>query len=327
MALFALVGSAQTETKSDDSFDSTEILLPPDYLPLRLGNRWFYSKTDSRFKKSDDVKIEIISRPIIKWKTWYVFNQLPFVPGLEGANNVLVRYDDETRRFVRLTQEGEVVLFPVGFEKDSEFAASVDEKQQVVPNRFSYLTCLSCADSGTEVVFDRGVGVVAAAFIHPWGTESFELTAADVDGRHFGEPIKQEKPSAKTRRQGPVISRADPRLSLTVEKTDLEARLSLKVRNPTDSFLSLFFDTSQTYDFVIREKETGLEIWRWSKGSFFSRVRRNVALRPEEVWSYTEVWNFKDNERNDIKQGVYEVTGVLATREPIFSEPIDVAAP
>ena len=292
--------------------------LRADYLPLNLGNRWIYTRTESRFKKTDTVRMEIISTPIIRWRTWYIFSQLPFAPGLESANNVPIRYDDDTKRFVRLAQEGELPLFPVGDDSDAAFEASVDENGRAVPNRVSYLTCADCADSGMEMVFDRGMGVTAIQVTHPWGTESYELKSAEVNQHKFGDPIpvnKPKEPGAKP--TGPVISRADPTLSMTVEKKDNGALFRLKVKNPTESFLSFNFSSSQKYDFVVREKESGFEIWRWSKGNFFTQVVHNQALLPEEEWEFEFLWDFKDNERNDIQKGEYLVSGILDdTRAP-----------
>ena len=95
----------------------------------------------------------------------------------------------------------------------------------------------------------------------------------------------------------------------------------LKVKNPTESFLSFNFNSSQKYDFVVREKESGFEIWRWSKGNFFTQVVHNQALLPEEEWEFKFFWDFKDNERNDIQKGEYFVSGILTTRDPRESEP------
>jgi hypothetical protein len=301
--------------------------LPSDYFPLNFGNRWIYSRTDSRFKKIETVKVEIISTPIIKWKTYYVVSHLPFIPGLENANNVLIRFDDEAKRFLRLTPEGEAPLFPVGEAADAQFDFSVDENQNQMPNRMSYLTCRDCADAGTEIVFDRGIGPVSVGLTFSWGTESYDLRSAEVNGKHFGERIEQEKPNTKELKSGPVVSRADPNISLEIEKKESDVRLSLRVKNPTDSFLSFKFATSQDYEFVVREKESGLEIWRWSKGSYFSKVLRNVALLPEKEWKFEAFWDFKDSERNDIKHGTYQAIGILTTNEPRESEPMDITFP
>lgn len=306
----------------------TVAFLPADYLPLNLGNRWIYTRSESRFKKSDTLRIEIISTPIIRWRTWYIFSQLPFAPGLESANNVPIRYDPDTKRLVRLAQEGEVPVFPTGEDNDASFDVSVDENGRTVPNRMSYLTCADCTDSGMEMVFDRGMGVTAIQVTHPWGTENYELRSAEVNGRKFGEPIavnKPKEPGAKP--SGPVISRADPTLTLTVAKKEGGAHLRLKVKNPTESFLSFNFNSSQKYDFVVREKESGLEIWRWSNGQFFTQVIHNQALLPEKEWDFDFFWDFKDNERNDIKKGEYLVSGILTTREPRESEPTELTIP
>ena len=311
------------EGNSNDS----GLSLGPDYLPLTLGNRWIYTKTESRLNKKDTVRIDIISVPIIKWKTYYVFNQLPFVPGLESTNNILIRYDTPSRQFVRLTPDGEKPLFPVGEKADAKFEISIDSQNHPVDNRLSYLGCLHCENAGVETVFDRGIGIVAIESTFPWGTESYELRSAEVNRRRFGELISEPKEKTKKSMRGPIISRADPNLSLEVEKGTNGAKLIMRVKNPTESFLSFNFSTSQTYDFVVKEKNSGFEVWRWSKGNFFSRVLRNLALLPEEEWKFEETWDYKDNEHNDIRHGFYEVVAILTTREPRESAPVEVAVP
>jgi hypothetical protein len=326
-SLATTVQDSRSDPPQKASDSGTGMMIPPDYFPLNPGNRWIYSKTESRFKKTETVRIEIISTPIIKWKTYYVFNQLPFVPGLESGNNILVRYDNVTKRYLRLTQEGETPLFPVSPEADAQFDASVDASNNPVANRMSYLTCLRCSDAGMEVVFDRGIGVVAVQSTFVWGTENYELKSALVNWQNFGEPMVDEKASAKEPKTGPVVSRADPNLSLEVEKVDQGAKLIFVVKNPTESFLSFRFTSSQTYDFVVREKESGFEIWRWSKGNFFSQVLRNLALLPQKEWRFEEVWNYKDSERNDVKQGVYEAVAILTTKQPLESAPVEIVIP
>ena len=319
--------SSKVQTPLVSSGAGSGLIVTPDFLPLNLGNRWIYSKTDSRFKKTEIIKVEIISTPILKWKTYYVFNHLPFIPALENAHNVLVRYDEETKRFLRLSPEGETPLFPVGEDVDAKFDVSVDENAKPVANRMSYMTCSDCQDSGIEIVLDRGIGPVAMEFTFSWGTENYELKSAEVNHRNFGERMESERVIKKEPKSGPVVSRADPNLSLEVEKKENGARLSFKVKNPTESFLSFNFTSSQTYDFVVREKASGFEIWRWSKGNYFSPVLRNLALLPEAEWKFEEVWDFKDNERNDIKHGAYEAIAILTTKEPHESTPVEIDFP
>ena len=314
---------ASQETQPVDS----SLAMGVDYFPLTLGNRWIYNKTESRFKKTDSIKVEIIRTPIIKWKTYYVFNQLPFVPGLENANNILVRYDVSSRRFLKLAPDGEKPLFPVGEQADARFTSSVDEHNNPVENRLSYLACMRCQNAGMEMVFDRGVGVVAVESTFPWGTETYELKSAEVNRRKFGEPIVEGQGGGKQSKFGSGLVRVDPNLTLDAQKIDDGVKLVFTVKNPTEGYLSFRFNTSQTFDLVVREKDTGFEIWRWSKGNFFSRVLRNIALLPQDEWKFEETWDYKDNERNEIRRGMYEAVATLTTVEPRESAPVDIMVP
>ena len=309
-----------------------DLFLSPDYLPLQLGNRWIYDREDSRFQRTTQVKVEIIARPILEWTTYYVFNQLPFVPGLEGEQNVVVRYDQDTRRFLRLIAQDqdqeEVPLFPVGESADAILDQSPGDDGLPVANRLSYLTCPDCEASGLEMIFDRGLGIVEVGVFSDWGSESYRLKSALVNGRNFGDPMQPEDEAKPERpRSEVVISRADPVLSLELQKKSEAVDLLLVVKNPTDYFLSFNFDSSQTYDFVVREKQTGFEVWRWSKGYFFTPVIRSHALLPQKEWKFKEVWNLKDNERNDIRLGSYEAVAILTSQIPRESSAVEIVLP
>ena len=316
--------------------DETEVrqdyFLSSDYLPLQLGNRWIYDREDSRFQRTSQVKVEIIARPILKWTTYYVFNQLPFVPGLEGEQNVVVRYDQDTRRYLRLIaldqDQEEIPLFPVGESADAILDQSPGDDGLPVPNRLSYLTCPDCEASGLEMIFDRGLGIVEVGVFSDWGSESYRLKSALVNGRNFGDPMQPEAETEPERPRSEVlISRADPVLSLEFRKKPEAVDLLLVVKNPTDFFLSFNFDSSQTYDFVVREKQTGFEVWRWSKGYFFTPVIRSHALLPQKEWKFKEVWNLKDNERNDIRLGSYEAVAILTSQIPRESSAVEIELP
>jgi hypothetical protein len=304
------------------------LYLSPEYFPLNPGNRWIYQRADSRFKSTERITVAIIGTPIIKWKTYYAFNQLPFVPGTGRLGQVLIRYDTSSRRFVRLAKEGDVPLFPVEDSSDAKVDTAVDDQGNPVPHRLSYLTCLSCAETGVEVLFDRGVGIVAVQNSFSEGTESFTLKSAFVNGKQIGDPIEEEK-LEQQKKKGPaaVVSRADPDLFLEVNQRDHGVSMILHVKNPTESYLSLFFNSSQTYDFVVKEKQAATEVWRWSKSNFFSRVARNTALLPRQQLKYEEFWDYKDNQHYLLRPGIYEVTGLLSTRDPLETQPVEITIP
>lgn len=315
--------SSETEVRQD-------LFFGPDYLPLQLGNRWIYEREDSRFQRTTQVKIEIIARPILTWTTYYVFNQLPFVPGLEGEHNLVVRYEQDTRQFLRLIAQDqdqeEIPLFPVGESADAIIDQSPGDDGLPVANRLSYLTCPDCEASGLEMIFDRGLGIVEVGIFSDWGSESYRLKSASVNGRNFGEPMQPETEPDRPRSEV-VFSRADPVLSLELQKKPQAVDLLFVVKNPTDYFLSFNFNSSQTYDFVVREKQTGFEVWRWSKGYFFTPVIRSHALLPQKEWKFKEVWNLKDNERNDIRLGAYEAVAILTSQIPRESSAVEILLP
>ena len=116
-------------------------------------------------------------------------------------------------------------------------------------------------------------------------------------------------------------------LSLEFQRKSQAVDLLFVVKNPTDYFLSFNFNSSQTYDFIVREKQTGFEIWRWSKGYFFTPVIRSHALLPQKEWKFKEVWNLKDNERNDIRLGAYEAVAILTSQIPRESSAVEIVLP
>lgn len=337
--VFGQIGNGLPSTLKDAGFQESgdgikgeeALFLGPDYLPLQLGNRWIYERIDSRFKRTERVKIEIIARPIMRWTTYYAFNQLPFVPGLESEHNLLVRYDQSTQRFVRLIPEGqegeEVPLFPVDGSSDATFDYSLEDKGCPVPNRLSYLTCSDCENIGFEMVFDRGLGIVEVGTFSDWGSEFFRLKSALVNGQTFGDTLHLEAKSKGQPRSKTVITRTDPLISLHVEKKKNQVDLLLSVKNTTNHFLGFNFLSSQTYDFFVREKNSGFEVWRWSKGNFFTQVVRSQALLPQKEWKFKVVWNLKDNERNELKLGVYEVVGILSSEIPRQSSSVEIVLP
>ena len=233
---------ATPDSLPDETAVGQDYLLGPDFLPLQLGNRWIYEREDSRFQRTTQVKVEIIARPILEWTTYYVFNQLPFVPGLEGEQNVVVRYDQDTRRFLRLIAQDqdreEIPLFPVGESADAIIDQSPGHDGLPVANRLSYLTCPDCEASGLEMIFDRGLGIVEVGVFSDWGSESYRLKSALVNGRNFGDPMQPEAEAEPERpRSEVVISRADPVLSLELQEKIRGSR-SVAGRQESDRLLS-----------------------------------------------------------------------------------------
>ena len=56
--------SPQTPPTQSAASDATAFLRP-DYLPLNLGNRWIYTRAESRFKKTDTVRVEMYGQQMM----------------------------------------------------------------------------------------------------------------------------------------------------------------------------------------------------------------------------------------------------------------------
>ena len=325
-----LLNKSNFEYLDEDRSNQKVMTIGLGYLPLQLGNRWIYERFNSQLQRTEKIKIEVISTPIIRWKTYYTFNQLPFVPGLETKRNILIRYNRLDKRYVRLIRQDqvfeEVPLFPIGESDDATFDHSLDDQKLPVANRLSYLTCLNCENAGIELVFDNGLGIIEAGIFSNLGVDSYRLKSASINGEYYGDLLSLEDKS-KQKRNKLLIGKGDPKISFSVQKKEKSMRLVFIVRNPTSHLLSFNFNSSQTYDFVVREKKSGLEVWRWSNGYFFSPVLRSHALLPKKEWKFKATWNMKDNERNTLSVGFYEAIAILTTKAPLLSLPVKIVLP
>jgi len=98
-------------------------------------------------------------------------------------------------------------------------------------------------------------------------------------------------------------------------------KLELLVLNIADKLLPFKFSSSQNYDFVITDTVTGQEVWRWSHGTAFAQMVRSDSIRGSSKWTYSEVWNRRDNDKNPVPPGRYRLVGILSSQPPIESAP------
>jgi hypothetical protein len=96
------------------------------------------------------------------------------------------------------------------------------------------------------------------------------------------------------------------------------------VVNRENKLLPFKFNSSKTFDFVISDPVTGREIWRWSNGMMFGQVIRSDSIRADARWTFSEVWNRRDNDRNPVPPGRYQLIGVLSSQPPIQSAPVTI---
>ncbi len=91
--------------------------------------------------------------------------------------------------------------------------------------------------------------------------------------------------------------------------------MHLVVRNETAESLTVYFPSTQRYDFVVRAR--GAEVWRWSRGKAFLAVVQTILVRPQETLEYAETWNQRNSDGRPVLSGSYEVVAVfLGTKAP-----------
>jgi len=93
-------------------------------------------------------------------------------------------------------------------------------------------------------------------------------------------------------------------LKKAVFRSGEDVDLTLALTANTSEPLTLYYRTSQRYDFVVTTRE-GKEVWRWSAERTFLQELGQETLEPGKKVSYSESWDQKDTEGNQVPPGVY----------------------
>ena len=82
-------------------------------------------------------------------------------------------------------------------------------------------------------------------------------------------------------------------LALIADRTEYQAgesaRLTFTVANNGQEPLSLDFSSGQQFDLSVVDA-TGQEVWRWSRGKFFTQAFTKLQLKPDEKKSFEGDW-------------------------------------
>jgi hypothetical protein len=295
------------------------VRMTEDFLPLEAGNQWIYDVASESGQSIGQVEFSVGERQIVSGRSLYALPGYPFAGASVGLG--LVGYDRETRQFVRILGTQETPLFP----GDSQSAQVLQSDASGVPQRFSLNT------GSTTLVLQRGVGIVEARFPTADGIRVAKIRSSRI-GKGSAPPpaggARTSVPDAPVAATGPTVPNVaqvtaeNPALILTAESAPGGMKLELLVVNKSDKLLPFKFTSSKIYDFMIIDIATEKEVWRWSRGTVFSQMVRSDSIRGNSKWTYSEIWNRRDNDRNPIPPGRYRVVGILASQPPIQSEPI-----
>ena len=70
--------------------------------------------------------------------------------------------------------------------------------------------------------------------------------------------------------------------------------------------MTLYYRTSQRYDLAVINSDDQ-EVWRWSRDRAFAQVTEEVPLEENETLSFTDTWDQRDNDGQQVPLGNYRV--------------------
>jgi hypothetical protein len=296
------------------------VRMTEDFLPLEAGNRWVYDVSGESGQSLGQMDFSVGERTIVSGRSLYNVTGFPFAGESAGPIG-LIGYDRETRQFVRISGNQEVPLFP-GDAASTEVLLS---DSSGIPQKFALHT------GSTTLTFQRGVGIIEAKFQTADGVHVAKIRTSSIGKSNASPPsASTPRPSVPVTPEPAVpavpnvspVTEENPVLVLNSTAVAEGLKFELLVINKTDKLLPFKFNSSKMYDFVVTNEATGNEVWRWSSGTMFAQVIRSDSIRGNSKWTFSEVWNRRDNERNPVPPGRYSLVGVVASQPPIQSKPV-----
>jgi len=82
----------------------------------------------------------------------------------------------------------------------------------------------------------------------------------------------------------------------------IQLGITVAVRDP----MTLYYRTSQRYDLAVIGSQ-GQELWRWSRDRAFAQVTEEVPLGANEMLSFAETWDQRDNDGQQVAPDNYQI--------------------
>jgi Intracellular proteinase inhibitor len=93
-------------------------------------------------------------------------------------------------------------------------------------------------------------------------------------------------------------------------------QMKMTIRNLGAEPITLRFNTSQRYDFVVRRVPDGAVVWQWSFNRYFLLSLGAETLAPGESREVIEVWNQQTNAGQPVPTGTYRLEGIVTSSDP-----------
>ena len=296
-----------------------------DFLPLEVGNRWVYDVTNEAGEKAGQIEFSVEEYTIVSGTSFYALSGFPFTS--ESVNRIrLVRYDRQERQFMRVIDQDEGPLFL----DDAGTTEVVQSDSAGVPQKFVYKT------DTMSLTFERGVGIVEARVQTSAGMRIAKIVS--TEGKTFAKagaapsstavtpvspdiefPVIPLPPPVRTVETIAPVTESNPRLDLYSMDSPEGLKVVFEIENTSERLLPFKFSSGQSYDFVITDAATGREVWRWSRGQFFTQVIRSEAIRGKSKWRFEATWARRDNQGNPVPPGQYHLQAILTSQPPLQS--------
>jgi len=126
------------------------------------------------------------------------------------------------------------------------------------------------------------------------------------------DPSRVQQLVTDKSKQPPYVS-GRFKTTLHVEEDADGLLLHIAFQNVSDQEQHLSFSSGQMFDIIVRN-EQGDEVYRWSEDKAFIAVLIDKSLDKGEALQFTEAWNMKDREGNQLPKGRYTVTAQMMAR-------------
>ncbi|WP_256758921.1 BsuPI-related putative proteinase inhibitor [Cohnella sp. WQ 127256] len=100
-------------------------------------------------------------------------------------------------------------------------------------------------------------------------------------------------------------------------KTTLEAaivnegvKINFSLQNISGRNLEIVFGSGQQYD-IFAYNDQDVEVYKWSTQYAFTQALMKMDIKKGGKLTYNEYWDFKDNDGNEVVEGVYKIKVVI----------------
>jgi len=147
----------------------------------------------------------------------------------------------------------------------------------------------------------------------------FTLLCSAVLAYACGPRAHQESIALDEPTRGARATKTMPLATTLAVQVDDDVTFDFAVINEGKQKLEVSFPDGRTHDLVVLDS-LGREVWRWSKGRYFTQNMQNRVLRTSDVLRYAESWD-------EPAPGKYVAVATLASRNYPAEQRVEFTVP